>query len=194
MPSDSAGLNLGGTDDTPGVADTGGAGTGGFANWSKSKKTAAGIGGFLVLAVGTYFLAKRKSSSSSSSSSSGVTTVPEVVTGSSAGSGDAGNDGSLLAGILALSGTSTSLANTLSQVKDQSDTTTTTYNYGSSGGFPSSLADNPGGPEKVAVPATSEPGYASGAGELFTNNPSLSNGSTVPGITGYTGSFNGVPL
>lgn len=46
----------------------------------------------------------------------------------------------------------------------------------------------------VAAPATppqNEPGYGAGAGQLMNNNPGF---ATAPGITGYTVSYNGVPL
>jgi hypothetical protein len=42
--------------------------------------------------------------------------------------------------------------------------------------------------------ASSYPGYGSGLGQLEANNPSLTNGASTPGITGYTVSYNGVPL
>lgn len=53
-------------------------------------------------------------------------------------------------------------------------------------------------PTAVAAPApaaSSEPGYGSGVAQLLANNPGLTTpGVNTPGITGYTVSYNGVPI
>ncbi|HXA33021.1 MAG TPA: hypothetical protein VNV87_12235, partial [Acidimicrobiales bacterium] len=56
-------------------------------------------------------------------------------------------------------------------------------------------ASNPTAKPAPAAPtASSEPGYGAGVGELLANNPGLASGAPTPGITGYTVSYNGVPI
>lgn len=191
MPSDTAGLTLDGSGSSPSIADTGGAGTGGFSSWSKSKKTAAAVGGFLVLAGGAFLLARHKSSSASTATT--ATTVTGA-TNSETGGVDS-NQQSLLAGLLGIGTGVTNLANSLSTMKAANDTINnyyTTNNTTTEGIAPSSNSSQ-SAPSSVGLP-----GYASGAGELFTNNPSLAGaqngGSNVPGITGYQVEYNGVPI
>lgn len=129
MPSDSAGLTLDSTGSSPGVADTGGAGTGGFSSWSKSKKTAAGVGGFLVLAAGAFLYARHKSKGTTSTSS-----TPVTVTGVSASEtgGQLGNGGNLLAGLLGIGTGVTNLANALSTTKAGTESIVNNYTYSTS--------------------------------------------------------------
>lgn len=181
MPSDSAGLTLDGSGSSPSIADTGGAGTGGFSSWSKTKKTAVAGGVFGVLAIGAFFLARHKTSSSSSTS-----TTPVTVTGATASStgGVDSNQQSLLAGLLGIGTGLGNLGNALSTQKATTETITNNYVTTPGPSANSSQAKSP----------VSLPGYASGIGELFTNNPGLTNGSVIPGTTGYNVTFNGVPL
>lgn len=64
-PAGSSGLSLGSDDGTKGG--------GGFASWSQGKKIGVIGGGFAILALGAYILAKRKSSQATTS------TAPEVI-------------------------------------------------------------------------------------------------------------------
>jgi hypothetical protein len=191
MPSDTAGLTLDSSGSSPSIADTGGAGTGGFSSWSKSKKTGAAVAGFLVLAGGAYFLAKRKSSTSTSTSS----TTPVTVTGATTGTGG-GNGGNVLAGLLGIGTGVTNLANALSQQKASTESITNNYITNAAAPAPAPSANSS---QASAPPASSLPGYGAGLGSLLALNPGLLSanspgGQNIPGITGYNVSYNGVPL
>src|ERR1700722_5404795 len=197
MPSDTAGITLDGSGASPAIADTGGAGTGGFSSWSKSKKTAVGVGGFAVLALAAYLYAKHKTSTATTSTS----TAPVTVTGVSASEtgGMVGNGGNLLAGLLGIGTGVTNLANTLSKQKASTESITNNYAYNST---TNKITEVPGPSANSSQSSGSNstlPGYGAGLGALLNSNPGLltansPGGQQIPGITGYKVSYNGVPI
>lgn len=197
MPSDTAGLTLDSSGSSPAIADTGGAGTGGFSNWSKTKKTAVAGGVFGVLAIGAYLYARHKSSTSSTSTSTTPVTVTGVSASETGGMPNAG--GTILAGLLGLGTGVTNLANALSQQKASTETINNNYTYNPPANPTPAPAPSPVSSQASAPPPQSEPGYGAGLGSLLALNPGLlqansPGGPNIPGITGYQVSYNGVPL